>query len=357
MVRLLIIVSAMFFSLQSFGAECGLFRVVKGKVTYQKKNKSKFRKAKVNKKVCSGDKIKTDAASRTKIVMADGNEINISPSTELLIEQYERSASKNEKKVLLNVLYGKIRSNVKDKYKDTKNNHYRVKTKSAVAGVRGTEFMASFNSATNQSRVVTFEGSVAVGQFKNGNFVASVTVKPGQYTSNSPGSNPHPPREVPPQEFVQLDQETNFGSPSDNRDIANDPVGDSVSNDDNKNEDPQQDPQGEAPNDGPANDPQPNENGDGQANLDGPDADGLNGNDGNRDPASAEGDGLGLPPPELEARPSGPDGLPKLPPTIRTPDAFRPDVPVCTQCNDAVLNKDVKVIIVPVLDGSPGATQ
>ena len=179
MARLSLIIIAIFFSFQAYGAECGLFRVVKGKVTYQKKNSSKLRKAKVNKKVCAGDKIKTELASRTKIVMADGNEINVSPSTELFIEQYERNVSKNEKKVLINVLYGKIRSNVKDKYKDTKNNHYRVKTKSAVAGFRGTEFMASFNQTTNQSRILTFEGRVAVGQFKSGNFVAEVTVKPG----------------------------------------------------------------------------------------------------------------------------------------------------------------------------------
>ena len=109
MVRLLIIAFAMLFSVQAYGAECGLFKVVKGKVSYQKKNKKKFRKAKVNKKVCAGDKVKTAKASRTKIVMADGNELNISPDTELFIERYERNVSKNEKKVLLNVLYGKIR--------------------------------------------------------------------------------------------------------------------------------------------------------------------------------------------------------------------------------------------------------
>ena len=129
----------------------------------QKKSKDKFKQARVNKKVCAGDTVKTGSDARAKIEMADGNEINLSPESQLLIEQYERNAANTEKKVLLNVLYGKIRSNVKEKYEDNDNSHYRVKTKSAVAGVRGTEFLTSFNRVNNQTRVVTFEGEVAVG--------------------------------------------------------------------------------------------------------------------------------------------------------------------------------------------------
>ncbi|MEM7645305.1 MAG: FecR family protein [Pseudomonadota bacterium] len=193
---------------QVFAADCGYFRVVKGDVTFKKKSKKKFRKARINKKVCQGDMVKTGPASRAKIEMADKNEINISPKTDLLIELYQ-----DNKKAVLNVLNGKVRSNVKQKYKNNKSSHYRVKTKSAVAGVRGTEFMASYDANTNQGKIVTFEGVVAVGDMDSGgNFVGQVEVRPGQYTSNSPGTKPHPARRVPPKELAKMDRETSVSN-------------------------------------------------------------------------------------------------------------------------------------------------
>ena len=223
MPRLLLFIIALFFSYTSLASECGVFRVVKNDVKFQKKSKSKFRKARVNRKVCSGDKIKTGKDGRAKIIMADKNEINVSPDTEIVIEKYAKNAQ-GDKKVLLNVIYGKIRSNVKQKYKGNKSSYYRVKTKSAVAGVRGTEFLTSFNQATNQSRIVTFEGSVAVGKFQGGSFQAAVTVKPGQFTSNSPGVAPHPPRKVPAKEFAKLNQDSNVGGGAEgDRDVSSSP--------------------------------------------------------------------------------------------------------------------------------------
>lgn len=220
MVRLiLIIIAGLTMSLSANAADCGRFKVVKGKVTYKEKGKDKFSKARINKKVCQGDLVKTEADSRAKIKMADDNEINISPKTELLIETYQ-----NGKKAVLNVINGKVRSNVKKKYNDTNASHYRVKTKSAVAGVRGTEFLASFNTSTNQSKVVTFEGEVNVGRMQGGQIVGRVSVKPGQFTSNSPGTDPHPAKEVPPQEFAQMNQETNLDD-SGSRDVSNDAGG------------------------------------------------------------------------------------------------------------------------------------
>ena len=210
MVRLILISIVFFFGTQAMSADCGKFKVVKGDVSYKQKSKKKFRKAKINKTICQGDTVKTAANSRAKVVMADQNEINISPETELLIEVYKKG-----QKAVLNVINGKVRSNVKQKYKDSKQSHYRVKTKSAVAGVRGTEFMASYNSSTNQSKVVTFEGEVNVGRIQGGKVVGRVSVKPGQFTSNSPGQDPHPAKEVPPAELAQMDRETNVGDAAD----------------------------------------------------------------------------------------------------------------------------------------------
>lgn len=333
MLRLLVLVTTLCFSLQTFAAECGLFRVVKGDVSYQQKNKDKFRQARVNKKVCAGDTVKTGADARAKIEMADGNEINLSPESQLLIEQYERNAANNEKKVLLNVLYGKIRSNVKEKYQDDDKSHYRVKTKSAVAGVRGTEFLTSFNAKTNQTRVVTFEGEVAVGRFQKGKFIAQVRVTKGQFTSNTMGSNPHSPRSVPPQEFAQMQQDTNFDVNLENRDVATDPTDGASNSDDAKPDDTK--------NDQPANDAKPNE-----ASPSDSSQDSAKG----REPSSTNGDSAGLPEPKLpEPKNSGPETVQLPKPPIRTLPDTR--IPVCTTCNNIIQNRKVKVTIVPVLPG------
>jgi len=223
MFRLLLFSLVITFGASSYGSQCGVFRVVKGKVTFQKKNKKKFKKARINKKVCAGDRIRTASDSRAKVVMAGNNEINVNPDSELLIEKYTNEAS-GKKQVLLNVIYGKIRSNVKQKYKDDKQSFYRVKTKSAVAGVRGTEFVMGYDIATQTSKVVTFEGQVAVGSFNGAAYQATVTVGPGQFTTNSAQKAPHAPAKMPSKELVQIDQETTLpDSGVTDRGVSNDP--------------------------------------------------------------------------------------------------------------------------------------
>ena len=68
-----------------------------------------------------------------------------------------RNEDGSKKKILINLIYGKLRANVqKDSYKNTPDNQFRVKTKTAVAGVRGTQFLTSFNQQSGLSEVVTF---------------------------------------------------------------------------------------------------------------------------------------------------------------------------------------------------------
>jgi hypothetical protein len=352
MVRLLVIAFTFLISSPLLASECGLFRVVKGNVTYKQKDKEGFSKARINKKVCQGDTVKTDADARAKIVMADANELNISPSTELLIEVYNKNAS-GEKQVLLDVVYGKVRSNVKQKYEDNDKSHYRVKTKSAVAGVRGTEFMASFNAATSESRIVTFEGEVMVGELKGGLFVAQVSVKPGQFTSNKVGTNPHPAKEVPPQELAKMDQDSNVSDSS--RNVSGDSAKPEVKKDDSKKEDSKNDVKKEDPK--PSKNPESNK--DGKSNGDKSDskAKGPNaatpkvGVSTDRKPASVSDNKTtvpgALPPPELPKDSRGPMILP----TVYNPNNLVPTLPTCLTCNDAVVNQKVKVTIVPVLPG------
>lgn len=186
----------------------GLFMVVKGdvKVTLAK-DKSEV-PAKVGMKVNSGDSISAGADSRAKVVMSDKNVLNISPDSKIVIEKYENDG-KDKKNVELSVLYGKVRASVEQKY-DGEKNKFNIKTPTAVAGVRGTDFLTSFNRETKVSQIVTFKGVVAVGQpGPGGSILNPVFVKKGETTSAKEGQKPEAPKAMPKEELNSSNNESN----------------------------------------------------------------------------------------------------------------------------------------------------
>jgi hypothetical protein len=101
-------------------------------------------------------------------------------------------------------MYGKIRAKVEQKY-DDETNKFQVKTKSAVAGVRGTDFFTSYTPSNNQTKVVTFEGSVRFGvPGANGSIANSVMVGVGQSSNLDGGSRPTAPMQIPREELSKM---------------------------------------------------------------------------------------------------------------------------------------------------------
>lgn len=212
-------------------AACGEVAIAKGDI---KVENGKTKKAEVGvkgTKVCQGDAIVAGPMSRAKIVMEDGNELNISPDSRIVLEQYEYKPSDNKKKVMLNVLYGKVRAATKeenmygDKAADGQANAFQVKTKSAVAGVRGTDFLTSFDRTSKKSEVVTFRGKVDVGTpGANGAILNPVSVSAGQKTEALPGAPPAPPKPVPPREMEKMNAETKSDVAAGPKDNGNTPA-------------------------------------------------------------------------------------------------------------------------------------
>lgn len=188
----------------------GIFMVVKGEVMVisgQSADKTP-QKAKMGSKVFPGDTIQVGKDSRAKIVMSDQNTLNISPETKFQIEKYENDPGSDSRNVTLKVMEGKLRASVEQKY-DGEKNKFNVKTPSAVAGVRGTDFLTSFSSATKTSQIITFHGTVAVGQpGPKGEIMNPVFVKPGQMTSASGGKAPEAPKAMPKEELSKMNNES-----------------------------------------------------------------------------------------------------------------------------------------------------
>lgn len=215
---------------QSVWAACGEILVSKGDIKVEKSGK--VAPGPQGTKVCQGDTIIAGLQSRAKVKMEDGNELNISPESRIKLETYEYKPADNKKKVMLNVLYGKVRAATReenmysDKAKDGQANTFQVKTKSAVAGVRGTDFLTSFDRKTSKTEVITFHGRVDVGTLGVGGAILnSVSVGAGQKTEALPGSAPAAPKLIPPTEMDRMGSE----SSADTNDVKVAPQKDSAS--------------------------------------------------------------------------------------------------------------------------------
>ena len=96
-------------------ASCGTFGIVKGDVKIESGTIHKLETAVAGGKVCSGDTVISGKDARAKILInvdapSGKNELNISPDTHLIIANYEFNPTDNKKKVMLNILSGKVRA-------------------------------------------------------------------------------------------------------------------------------------------------------------------------------------------------------------------------------------------------------
>lgn len=190
----------------------GIFMVVKGDVKISKANSKDSVAVKVGAKVLPGDWIISAADSRAKVVMSDRNVINISPDTKLELTKYENDGV--TKNVEMKLLQGKVRNNVEQKYDDDKNK-FMIKTPTAVAGVRGTQFFTSFDPVTKVTSIVTIRGAVSFAALSvNGVPSTPVIVNKGESTSMSVGNNPEAPKPLPKEELKKIDQESTASSGS-----------------------------------------------------------------------------------------------------------------------------------------------
>jgi FecR protein len=210
--RLLFFLVSFFFVLYANAAQ-GLFMVVKGDVKVTSSGNTTA--ARVGTKVQVGDLVATGKDSRAKIVMTDRNVINVSPETQMKIEEY--TSTEQSKNVKLSLLNGKIRNNVEQKY-DNDKNKFEVRTPTAVAGVRGTQFITSYSEANKTTEVITLRGSVEFRTLTTGGESSApgegsasqtVVVAQGETSSVSDESaKPEPPQKIPQQELREIERDS-----------------------------------------------------------------------------------------------------------------------------------------------------
>ncbi|MGZ6370075.1 MAG: FecR family protein, partial [Bdellovibrionota bacterium] len=95
----------------------------------------------------AGDVINTASSAKVKILLHDKTILDIGPSALFKMDKYKENAGA-DRQVDANMVYGSVRAAVAQKLGG--NGHFRLKTPTAIMGVRGTEFVVSAQAPSLQ---------------------------------------------------------------------------------------------------------------------------------------------------------------------------------------------------------------
>lgn len=147
-----------------------------------------------------GDQIRTLAESRMKILLRDDSLLTLGESSQLrLDEQVVGEAPVST----FQLLFGTIRAIATERY-GAAGARFEVKTPTAIAGVRGTEFVAAHDAAKEETLVVGVVDTTVVRAIMDAAAERAVRLGPGQSTRVRRGSYPSPAATMPAEQLKGL---------------------------------------------------------------------------------------------------------------------------------------------------------
>jgi hypothetical protein len=111
--------------------------------------------------VYSGDHLRTARPGRLRVVFQDDSVLTVSDDSEVTIDRNVFDPKQGKVESSFDLLKGKVSSLVSEYYHNT-GAIYQVKSPTAVAGVRGTEFTIAYNADSDSTEVVGISGHVEV---------------------------------------------------------------------------------------------------------------------------------------------------------------------------------------------------
>jgi len=108
-----------------------------------------------------GDEIRTGRPGRLRIVFQDDTVLTVSDDSRVVVNEQVFNPDRGKARSLLGLLQGKVSALVSEYYQRP-GAVYEIKTATAVAGVRGTEFVVSYNPTDERTEVTGLSGSVEV---------------------------------------------------------------------------------------------------------------------------------------------------------------------------------------------------
>ncbi|MEN0057239.1 MAG: FecR domain-containing protein [Bdellovibrio sp.] len=178
----------------------GLFMVVKGPVRVLSATDKKETIAKVGAKVFSGDTVITGTDARAKIVMSDRNVLQLSPDSTLEIARYKTGATENDREAQVALMQGKVRVQVEQTYGEK--NKFELRTPTAVAGVRGTQYIAQYDQSSRSTTITVLQGRVAVSSASQS--APPVILSPNTSTTVKENTAPTAPLKLSPNQVNEM---------------------------------------------------------------------------------------------------------------------------------------------------------
>jgi hypothetical protein len=156
--KTILFATMLFFTINSYGINQKEFPVgkvikIRGKISVLQPHTLKAILLKKGSFVYEDSSLLSSKASFALIKMIDGSRVTIGPKSKIVLSMVKKQGG-----TIISLLTGKLRASIAKK----KKKHFFVKTRTAALGVRGTDFLTSYNVESRKTGLLTYNGSVAI---------------------------------------------------------------------------------------------------------------------------------------------------------------------------------------------------
>ncbi|GBD24924.1 hypothetical protein HRbin30_00238 [bacterium HR30] len=116
--------------------------------------------------IAQGDVLVTGADGKLRVVFQDDSVLSLAENSRVAVDENVFDANAGQARSLFGLLRGKVNAAVSEYYR-RRGNAYEIRTETAVAGVRGTEFTVRFDPAAQLTEVIGIEGTVQVHSLRD----------------------------------------------------------------------------------------------------------------------------------------------------------------------------------------------
>jgi hypothetical protein len=148
--------------------------------------------------IMMGDTLRTGDPGSLKIILRDESALLLSAGSELVVNEYVFRSDDGSVGSLFDLLKGKLRSVVSEYYEVS--GKFDVTTGTAIAGVRGTDFIVSYDDVNEVTEVVGISGTVFVRSLSLAT-AAPVLITAQTQTTVEQGRPPTEPRALGEERF------------------------------------------------------------------------------------------------------------------------------------------------------------
>jgi hypothetical protein len=199
----LTITSALLWSASVLAQESiGQVTALQGQATVQRAGRSQAMPLSVQSPVYREDKIQTLEASKIKLFLIDGTELVLGERGVMTLSQFVFAPQQNTHRGVVSIVQGIFRAVTRKVLPQTA---FEVHTATAVAAVRGTQWLQEVTPDT--TAIVVLEGEVSVAH-ADAQVRGRVVLTPGLGTDVKGKASPTAPRQWPEQRVSKLQRAT-----------------------------------------------------------------------------------------------------------------------------------------------------